>query len=102
MSQRLPDAFAQTQGPGMSKIDAVFHRMTAGFIVTRRANGDGEGFGFWIVLETGGAVIGWYGLTAFGAAAVTKFDLYRVLVTVAGSVTVLILYHAVIDRHRAY
>jgi len=67
----------------------------AGFIASKIVNKAGEGFLMDIVLGIVGAVVGGFIFRQFGAAGVTGFNLYSLLVAVVGAVVFLIIYHAV-------
>jgi uncharacterized membrane protein YeaQ/YmgE (transglycosylase-associated protein family) len=51
-----------------------------------------------IVLGIVGAVVGGYLFSALGATGITGFNLYSMLVAIAGAVVVLWIYHAVTGR----
>jgi uncharacterized membrane protein YeaQ/YmgE (transglycosylase-associated protein family) len=69
--------------------------LVAGFIGSKLINRSGEGFFLDIVLGVVGAVVGGWVFHFFGAAGVTGLNLYSLLVAVAGSVVVLVVYHAI-------
>ena len=69
--------------------------LVAGFIGSKLINRTGEGFFLDIVLGVVGAVVGGWVFHFFGAAGVTGLNLYSLLVAVAGSMIVLVVYHAV-------
>lgn len=69
--------------------------LVAGFIGSKLINRTGEGFFLDIVLGVVGAVVGGWVFHFFGAAGVTGLNLYSLLVAVAGSVIVLVVYHAI-------
>ena len=69
--------------------------LVAGFIGSKLVNKSGEGFFLDILLGVAGAVIGGWLFNMFGAAGVTGLNLYSLLVAVIGSVTFLVVYHAV-------
>jgi uncharacterized membrane protein YeaQ/YmgE (transglycosylase-associated protein family) len=48
-----------------------------------------------------GALVGGFLFDLFGASGVTGFNLYSLLVAIAGSVVVLVIYNAVMGRRRA-
>ena len=45
-----------------------------------------------------GAIVGGWLFSFFGAAGVTGFNLYSMVVAVIGAVVVLVIYHAVVGR----
>lgn len=69
--------------------------LVAGFIGSKLINRTGEGFFLDIVLGVVGAVVGGWVFHFFGEPGVTGLNLYSLLVAVAGSVIVLIVYHAI-------
>jgi uncharacterized membrane protein YeaQ/YmgE (transglycosylase-associated protein family) len=82
----------------MSIIAWLVLGLIAGFIGSKLVNRSGEGFILDIVLGIVGAVVGGYLFTAFGAAGVTGFNIYSLIVAVIGSIVVLVLYHAIFGR----
>ncbi len=72
--------------------------LIAGFIASKLVNNSGEGMILDIVLGIVGAFVGGFLFSFFGAAPVTGFNLYSVIVAVIGSVVVLVLYHAIVGR----
>ena len=66
----------------------------AGFMASNIVRSTGQGLLVDIVLGIVGAVIGGFLFTAIGAAGVTGFNLYSMLVAVIGAVAVLWLYHS--------
>lgn len=82
----------------MSIIGWVVLGLIAGFIASKIVNKQGEGLLVDIVLGIVGAVVGGFLFNQFGAAGVTGFNIYSMLVAVIGAVVVLIIYHAVTGR----
>lgn len=72
--------------------------LIAGFIASKLVNNSGEGLILDIVLGIVGAFVGGFLFSFIGAAPVTGFNLYSVIVAVIGSVVVLVLYHAIVGR----
>ncbi len=70
----------------------------AGFIGSKLVNKSGEGLVLDIVLGIVGALVGGFVFNALGASGVTGVNFYSLLVAVAGSVLVLVLYHAIVRR----
>ena len=70
----------------------------AGFIASKIVNKQGQGVILDIVLGIVGAVVGGFLFTQFGAAGVTGFNLYSMLVAIIGAIVVLVIYHAVAGR----
>jgi len=79
----------------MSIIAWIVLGLIAGFIASKIVNKQGEGIILDIVLGVVGAVVGGWLFTAFGAAGVTGFNLWSVLVAVIGAIVVLVVYHAI-------
>ncbi len=72
--------------------------LIAGFIASKIVNKSGEGFFLDIVLGVVGAVVGGFLFTQLGAAGVTGFNLYSILVAALGAIVVLVVYHALVRR----
>jgi uncharacterized membrane protein YeaQ/YmgE (transglycosylase-associated protein family) len=72
--------------------------LLAGFIGSKLVNNSGEGLVLDIVLGIVGALAGGFVFNALGAPGVTGLNLYSLLVAVAGSVLLLVIYHAVARR----
>ena len=72
--------------------------LIAGFIASKIVNKTGQGLVLDIVLGIVGAFVGGFLFSFFGAAPVTGFNIYSMIVAVVGAVVVLLIYHAVTDR----
>jgi uncharacterized membrane protein YeaQ/YmgE (transglycosylase-associated protein family) len=72
--------------------------LVAGFIASKLVNNSGEGLILDIVLGIVGAFVGGFLFSFVGAAPVTGFNIYSLVVAVIGSVVVLVLYHAIVGR----
>ena len=72
--------------------------LIAGFIASKIVNRTGSGLIMDIVLGVVGALVGGFLFSMFGAAGVTGFNIYSMLVAIVGAVVVLWLYHALIGR----
>jgi uncharacterized membrane protein YeaQ/YmgE (transglycosylase-associated protein family) len=72
--------------------------LVAGFIGSKIV--DRQGQGFWLNIGLGiiGAIVGGYLFSLFGKEGVTGLNVYSMLVAVAGSVVVLLLYNMVTGR----
>jgi uncharacterized membrane protein YeaQ/YmgE (transglycosylase-associated protein family) len=75
--------------------------LIAGFIGSRIVDRRGQGFWLDIVLGIIGALVGGFLFDLFGASGVTGLNIYSMLVAVAGSVAVLLIYNAVTGRRPA-
>ena len=82
----------------MSIIAWVILGLVAGFIGSKIVNKSGEGVILDIVLGIVGAVVGGYLFNVFGAAGVTGFNIYSLIVAVIGAIIVLVVYHAIVGR----
>lgn len=82
----------------MSIIGWLILGLIAGFIASKIVNKSGSGVVLDIVLGIIGAVVGGWLFTTFGAAPVTGFNIYSMVVAVIGAVVVLLIYHAVAGR----
>jgi len=85
----------------MSIIGWIVLGLIAGFIASKIVNKSGEGVLLDIVLGIVGAMVGGFLFNEFGAAGVTGFNLYSMLVAIIGAIVVLFLYHALVGRRAA-
>lgn len=79
----------------MSIIAWIILGLIAGFIASKIVNKEGEGLVLDIVLGIVGAIVGGWLFAFFGAAGVTGFNLYSVIVAIIGAIVVLVIYHAI-------
>ena len=82
----------------MSIIAWLVLGLIAGFIASKIVNKTGEGLVLDIVLGIVGAVVGGFLFSLVGAAPVTGFNIYSVIVAVIGAIVVLGVYHAIVGR----
>jgi len=82
----------------MSIIAWLILGLIAGFIASKLVNKTGEGVILDIVLGIVGAFVGGFLFSFVGAAPITGFNIYSVIVAVIGAVVVLFIYHAVAGR----
>lgn len=82
----------------MSIIAWLVLGLIAGFIGSKIVNKTGEGVVVDIILGVVGAVVGGFLFSIVGAAPVTGFNIYSVIVAVIGSIVVLVVYHAITGR----
>ncbi len=75
--------------------------LIAGFIASKIVNRAGEGFLMDIVLGIVGAVVGGFIFQEFGAAGITGFNLYSMIVAIVGAIILLVIYHAIFSRRSA-
>jgi uncharacterized membrane protein YeaQ/YmgE (transglycosylase-associated protein family) len=81
----------------------VHHRLAcprphAGFIASKISSGSGQGLILDIVLGIVGAFVGGFLFSFIGAAPVTGFNIYSMIVAIIGAVVVLWLYRLVAGR----
>jgi uncharacterized membrane protein YeaQ/YmgE (transglycosylase-associated protein family) len=86
----------------MSIIGWIVLGLIAGFIASKIVNKTGEGFVLDVVLGIVGAIVGGFLFTEFGATGVTGFNFYSMFVAIVGAIIVLVIYHAIFGRRRAY
>ena len=84
----------------MSIIGWIVLGLIAGFIASKIVNKQGEGVILDIILGIIGAIVGGFLFIQFGAAGVTGFNLYSMLVAIVGAIVVLLIYHAIFGRRR--
>ena len=84
----------------MSIIAWIVLGLIAGFIASKIVNKQGSGIIVDIILGIVGAIVGGFIFTQFGAAPVTGFNIYSMLVAIIGAVVVLWLYHIIFGRRR--
>ena len=82
----------------MSIIGWIVLGLISGFIASKIVNKTGEGLILDIVLGIVGGIVGGFVFAQFGAAGVTGFNLYSMVVAVVGAVIVLVIYHWVFGR----
>ena len=73
----------------------------AGFIASKIVDHSGQGLLIDIVLGIVGAFVGGYVFSLLGAAPITGFNLYSMVVAIIGAVIVLAIYHAISGRRGA-
>jgi uncharacterized membrane protein YeaQ/YmgE (transglycosylase-associated protein family) len=84
----------------MSFIAWIILGLIAGFIASKIVNKAGEGFLLDIILGIVGAVVGGWLFRTLGMPGVTGFNVYSLIVAVAGAVVFLAIYH-LLFQHRA-
>jgi uncharacterized membrane protein YeaQ/YmgE (transglycosylase-associated protein family) len=82
----------------MSLLAWIILGLAAGFIASKIVNKSGEGVVLDIVLGIVGAVAGGWLFNVLGMNGVTGFNLYSLMVSVAGATLLLVAYHAVQGR----
>jgi uncharacterized membrane protein YeaQ/YmgE (transglycosylase-associated protein family) len=84
----------------MSIIAWIVLGLIAGYIASKIVNKQGSGIIVDIILGIVGAIVGGVIFTQFGAAPVTGFNIYSMLVAIVGAIVVLWLYHIIFGRRR--
>jgi uncharacterized membrane protein YeaQ/YmgE (transglycosylase-associated protein family) len=80
----------------MSVIGWIILGLIAGFIASKIVNRHGEGIMMDIVIGIVGAVVGGWLMAAFGGGVgITGFNLYSMVVAVAGAIILLLVVHAI-------
>ncbi len=79
----------------MSIIAWIVLGLVAGFIASKIVNRHGEGFLMDIVIGIVGAVVGGWIMAALGGEGVNGFNLYSMLVAIAGAIVLLVVAHVV-------
>jgi len=79
----------------MSILGWIILGLISGFVASKIVNKSGEGLLLDIVLGIVGGVVGGWLFNQFGAAGVTGFNVYSMLVAIVGAVLILVIYHAI-------
>ncbi len=95
---RRKSPFGRSGRDEMSIIGWIVLGLISGFIASKIVNKSGEGIIVDIILGIVGAIVGGVLFNEFGAAGVTGFNLYSMLVAVVGAIVVLFIYHALFGR----
>jgi uncharacterized membrane protein YeaQ/YmgE (transglycosylase-associated protein family) len=82
----------------MGIISWIILGLIAGFIGSKIVDKQGQGLWLNIVLGIGGALVGGFLFDLFGASGVTGLNIYSMIVAIAGSVVVLLIYNALTGR----
>jgi uncharacterized membrane protein YeaQ/YmgE (transglycosylase-associated protein family) len=82
----------------MGIISWIVLGLIAGFIGSKIV--DSQGQGLWLNMALGivGALVGGFLFSVLGAAGVTGFNLYSMIVAIVGSIVVLLIYNALMGR----
>jgi len=84
----------------MSIFGWIILGLIAGFIGSKIVNRQGQGFWLDIALGIVGALVGGFVFSLFGSEGVTGLNIWSMIVAIAGSVVVLLIYNALVG-HRA-
>jgi uncharacterized membrane protein YeaQ/YmgE (transglycosylase-associated protein family) len=96
----IRDASIQRRFGGaiMSILAWIVLGLVAGFIASKVVTRSGGSLVLDLLLGVVGAFVGGFLFTRFGAAGVTGFNIYSILVATIGAVVVLFIYHAIAGR----
>jgi uncharacterized membrane protein YeaQ/YmgE (transglycosylase-associated protein family) len=82
----------------MGIISWIILGLIAGYIGSKIVDKQGQGFWLNIALGIIGALVGGFLFDLFGARGVTGLNIYSMIVAIAGSVVVLLIYNALSGR----
>ena len=85
----------------MSIFGWIILGLIAGFIGSKIVNSQGQGFWLNIALGIIGALVGGFLFSLFGSEGVTGLNIWSMIVAIAGSVVVLLIYNALVGHRRA-
>ena len=85
----------------MSILGWIVLGLIAGFAGSKIVGNEGQGLWLNMALGLVGAIVGGAVFNVFGAAGVTGFNIYSMIVAIAGSILVLWIYHALVGRRLA-
>ena len=85
----------------MGIISWIILGLIAGFVGSKIVDKQGQGFWLNIALGIVGALVGGFLFDLIGASGVTGLNIYSMIVAIAGSVVVLLIYNAVAGHRRA-
>ena len=86
----------------MGIISWIILGLIAGFIGSKIVDREGQGFWLNIALGIVGALVGGFLFDLFGATGVTGLNIWSMIVAIAGSVVVLLVYNMLTGRRRAW
>ena len=85
----------------MSILGWIILGLIAGFIGSKIVNSQGQGFWLNIALGIIGALVGGFLFSLFGSEGVTGLNIWSMIVAIAGSVVVLLIYNALVGHRSA-
>jgi len=75
--------------------------LIAGFIGSKIVDSEGQGFWLNIALGIVGALVGGFVFGLFGVSGVTGLNVWSMIVAIAGSIVVLLIYNTLMGSRRA-
>ena len=85
----------------MGIISWIILGLIAGFIGSKIVDSEGQGFWLNIALGIVGALVGGFVFGLFGVSGVTGLNVWSVIVAIAGSIVVLLIYNTLMGSRRA-
>ena len=85
----------------MGIISWVILGLIAGFVGSKIVDSQGQGFWLNIALGIVGALVGGFIFGLFGASGVTGLNVWSMIVAIAGSIVVLLIYNTLMSSRRA-
>ena len=85
----------------MGIISWIILGLIAGFIGSKIVDSEGQGFWLNIALGIVGALVGGFVFGLFGASGVTGLNVWSMIVAIAGSIVVLLIYNTFMGSRRA-
>jgi uncharacterized membrane protein YeaQ/YmgE (transglycosylase-associated protein family) len=85
----------------MGIISWIILGLIAGFVGSKIVDRQGQGFWLDVALGIVGALVGGFLFDLFGASGITGLNIYSMIVAVAGSIVVLLIYNTLMGSRRA-
>jgi uncharacterized membrane protein YeaQ/YmgE (transglycosylase-associated protein family) len=85
----------------MGIISWIILGLIAGFVGSKIVDSQGQGLWLNIALGIVGALVGGFIFGLFGASGVTGLNVWSMIVAIAGSIVVLLIYNTLMDSRRA-
>ena len=85
----------------MGIINCIILGLIAGFVGSKIADRQGQGFWLDIALGIVGALVGGFLFDLFRASGISGLNIYSMIVAIVGSIVVLLIYNALMGRRRA-
>jgi uncharacterized membrane protein YeaQ/YmgE (transglycosylase-associated protein family) len=85
----------------MGIISWIILGLIAGFVGSKIVDRQGQGFWLDVALGIVGALVGGFLFDLFGASGIIGLNIYSMIVAIAGSIVVLLIYNTLMGRRRA-